>query len=525
MPVTQDALLLLGAAVVGGYLTRLATRLAPMVSEFPLKTLIASLLSGVVAFAGVFPYTVGDQLHLVTLVAGPVYAFGPLLIITLARVRQYRLARLLVDLLYWTADGRGALRRLLAQVALQRGDSEQALELIPAGNILMVAQALALQEEWEKLAALEIPLVADNAFLGETARIEALLELGRTWEAESAVARMRANWESTGKGPLGYRSLKLSEAMLAAERGDLQTIREMVGEQLPGVAAHRLLSIFARGAQRAGRTEDAARLYAQAYGAAPEGLRERYAGRLRALGGELPQQVESRPQGRPWVTYGLAAALVVAFLGQLWLDANAGQFAALFNPLEASSLAAAFLLGLPFVPADDAWWRYLSYMFVHGNPIHIGFNAWVLLDIGRVFEFRRGWENLLASFVVSGATGALLTELLSGGQPLVLVGASGGVLGVAGALLADTLVSRSPADRALSGSLLRWMALIAVISVAIPNVSLWAHAGGVAGGLLWGLLRQRLPASRPLDALFAATALAVLLVALYRALALAVRLL
>ncbi|HEX7002813.1 MAG TPA: rhomboid family intramembrane serine protease [Trueperaceae bacterium] len=522
---TQDALLLLGAAVVGGYMTRLATRLAPTFSEFPLKTFIASLLSGIVAFADVFPYSVGDQLRLVTLVAGPIYAFGPLLLITLARVRRYRLARLLMDLLYWTDDGRGALRRLLAQVALQRGDAQRALELIPPGNLLMTAQALALEEQWEKLAALEIPLVADNAFLGETARIEALLRLGRTWEAENAIARMRANWESTGKGPIGYRSLKLSEAMLAAERGDLDTIREMAGEQLPGVAAHRLLAIFARGAEQAGRTADAARLYGQAYGAAPEGMRERYARRVHDLGMELPEQVQSRTSGKPWVTYALAAALVVAFLGQLWLDANAGQFAALFRPLQASNLAAAFLLGLPFVPSDDAWWRYLTYMFVHGNPIHIGFNAWVLLDIGRAFEFRRGWENLLAAFVVSGASGALLTALMSSGQPLVLVGASGGVLGVAGALLADSLASRSPADRALSGSLLRWMGLIALISVAIPNVSLWAHAGGVAGGLLWGWLRQRLPTSKSLDALFAATALAVLLVALYRALLLATRLL
>ena len=523
---TQDALLLLGAAVVGGYLTRLAARLAPLPSEFPLKTLIASLLSAVVAFAGVFPYSVGEQLRMVTLIAGPIYAFGPLLIITLARVRRYRVSGLLVNLLYWTQEGRGALRRLLAQVALQRGDSKQALALIPPGNKLMIAQALALEEKWEELASLEIPLVMDNAYLGEAARIEALLRLGRTWEAENAISRMRANWESGPKGPLGYRSLKLSEAMLAAERGEVGAVRELVGQQLPGVPAHRLLAIVARAAAQAGRKEDAAKLYGQAFSAAPPPLRARYGRRLRELGASEPEDVQGAVTGRPWVTYGLAGSLAVAFLGQLWLDANAGQFAALFRPLEASSLAAAFLVGLPFVPEDAAWWRYLSYMFVHGNPIHIGFNAWVLLDIGRVFEIRRGWENLLAAFVLSGAAGALATALLSDGQqPLVLVGASGGVLGVAGALLADTLGSRSPADRALSGSLLRWMALIAVISLAIPNVSLWAHAGGVAGGLVWGAFRQRLPASRGLDALVAATALAVLLVALYRAVFLALRLL
>lgn len=522
---TQDALLLLGAAVVAAYLTRLAVRLAPLTSEFPLKTLLASLLSAVVAFADVLPYAVGDQLRLVALIAGPLYAFGPLVAITLARVRQYRLAHVLVRLLYWSADGRQALQRLLAQVALQRGDGEKALELIPGDDILMEAQALAINEEWERLAELEIPLQGDNAYLGEAARIEALLRLGRVWEAENAIARMRANWEGGPKGPLGYRSLRLSEARLAAESGDLETIKELLGQQLPGVPAHRLLAIFARGAEQAGRVQDAARLYAQAYGAAPEALRDRYANRLRELGLDEPEEVIARGRGRPIVTYGLVAGLVVAFIGQWWLDGNAGQAAALFRPLQASSLAAAYLLGLPFVPADDAWWRYLTYMFVHANPIHIGFNAWVLLDIGRVYEFRRGWENLLSAFVVSGAAGALTTAILHDGQPLVLVGASGGVLGVAGALLADTLASRSASDRALSGSLLRWMALIAVLSLAIPNVSLWAHVGGVAGGLSWGLLRQRLPVSRGFDAFAAATALAVLVVALFQALRLASRLL
>lgn len=522
---TQEALLLLGAAVVAAYLTRLAVRLAPLASEFPLKTLLASLLSAVVAFADVLPYVVGDQLRLVALIAGPLYAFGPLVAITLARLRQYRLARTLVRLLYWSTEGRQALQRLLAQVALQRGDGERALELVPDGDVLMEAQALAINEEWERLAGLEIPLQSDNAYLGEAARIEALLQLDREWDAENAIARMRANWEGGPKGPLGYRSLRLSEARLAAERGDLATIRELLGQQLPGVPAHRLLSIFARGAERAGRLQDAGRLYSQAYGAAPEALRGRYADRLKELGLDEPDQVATGPRGRPIVTYSLAASLVAAFLGQWWLDSNAGQFAALFRPLDASSVAAAFLLGLPFVPSDDAWWRYLSYMFVHGNLVHIAFNVWVLLDIGRVYELRRGWENLLAAFVVSGAAGALTTALLYEGQPLVLVGASGGVLGVAGALLADTLASRTVADRALAGSLLRWMALIAILSLAIPNVSLLAHVGGVGGGLIWGMLRQRLPASRAFDAFAAATALALLLVALYYPLLLAYRLL
>src|SRR5690606_23174688 len=69
----------------------------------------------------------------------------------------------------------------------------------------------------------------------------------------------------------------------------------------------------------------------------------------------------------------------------------------------------------------------------------------------------------------------------------------GGILGVAGALLAEALFSRSAADRLLLRSLLQWMALLLVFSVAVPQVSLWGHAGGVLGGVVYGLVRTRLP--------------------------------
>src|SRR5690606_22551959 len=158
-----------------------------------------------------------------------------------------------------------------------------------------------------------------------------------------------------------------------------------------------------------------------------------------------------------------------------------------------SSLIAAYLQGLPGVPADGAWWRLITYAFVHGNLVHIGFNLWVLFDLGRIFERRRGWGDLLAAFVTGTAGGALLTGVMQAGQPLILVGASGGILGVAGALVADAMLRRSAADAVLLRSLLQWMVLIMLFSV-LPGVSLWGHAGGLLGGFVYGLIRTKLTA-------------------------------
>src|SRR5690606_33991228 len=98
----------------------------------------------------------------------------------------------------------------------------------------------------------------------------------------------------------------------------------------------------------------------------------------------------------------------------------------------------------------------------------------------------------LVAFVVGTAGGAWLTSVMQAGQPLVLVGASGGVLGVAGALVADALLGGKGADMTLVRSLLQWMALILLFSV-LPGVSLWGHAGGVLGGFVYGAIRGRLP--------------------------------
>ena len=86
-----------------------------------------------------------------------------------------------------------------------------------------------------------------------------------------------------------------------------------------------------------------------------------------------------------------------------------------------------------------------------------------------------------------------------GSGPPGVVGASGGVLGIGGALLADALRGRSARDRLLTRSLVQWIAFIVIFSVAVPGVSLWGHVGGLVGGLLWGFIRQGLPQTPRID--------------------------
>lgn len=514
-------LLLLITFLAGLSASRWAARLAPLASELPAKTLIATLLAGLAAAAELGLLSAPAWLVLTATILSPIYVFAPLLLLYLVRAGRRRPVQFLQRALYWTAEGRHALGRLLAQAALQEGDPETALALATERDALLLVQAHLLEGEWEAVLDVDAPLPAgphaDNAHLVAAARIEALLELGRAEEARVEFEALRTRFEAGRQGPLGYRAVVLSEARLKAHAGDFEGARELLEQPLVGVRPTTLYRILGVGAERAGRHDVAARAFAAGHAGASGRQRERLEGDLLRLGVEPPAKPR-RLERRPLATYLLAASLGVAFVAQFLFDRSYGNVAALGTLFQPSSLVAAFLQGLPGLPAADAWWRYLSYAFVHGNFVHIGFNVWVLLDIGRIYERRRGWGDLLASFTLGTAAGAWLTTIFQEGQQLILVGASGGVLGVAGALLAEALLGRSQADRLLLRSLVQWMLLLLVFSVAVPGVSLWGHVGGVLGGFAYGLARVRLPLGQRFSQAAGMTSVALIALALFSAL-------
>ena len=511
--VTQDLFLLLAVALFGVYAVGWTRRLAPTWSEVPLKTLLATLAAGAVVAAELMGTPVDPAVRLLVAVLATPFVAAPLLAAALARSRRYAIADAVVFATAWTREGREALRRLVVQAALQRGDAAAALERLPLpADGAMRAQAMALQGDWLGVVALPEVEEGDPRYLADGARVQALLALARQRDAERVAAGMRERFERGPQGPVGYRSTVVAESRVEAERGNLRAVREALQQPLVGVAPDEVYAIVARAAEVAGDRALAVRVYQEAARVAPELRRERYAERLISWGESVPVPVRAPRRGL--ATGLLAGVLVLAYAGQAALDLGLGALSAGGIQLNPSSIAAAFGMGLPGFPFSDAWWRYLSYAFVHGGLIHIGFNTWVLLDLGRLYEGRRGWGDLLAAFTVGTAMGAYLTSVAQAGETLLLVGASGGVLGVAGALLADVLRSRAAHDRALTRSLLQWIVLITLLSLVIPNVSLWGHVGGVVGGLLYGFVRQGLPAWPRAGTVFGLVGIAALAAAL-----------
>jgi rhomboid protease GluP len=134
-------------------------------------------------------------------------------------------------------------------------------------------------------------------------------------------------------------------------------------------------------------------------------------------------------------------------------------------------------------------WRFITAIFLHGGLLHIGFNMWVLMDIGPMVEEMHGSARYFFLFVVTGAAGYVVSSFFGH----LSVGASGSLLGLVGLLLAATTGRKSLSAQVLRRALIRWLVYIGVLGFMFSGTDNAAHAGGLVTGYLLG----RVMADRP----------------------------
>lgn len=140
---------------------------------------------------------------------------------------------------------------------------------------------------------------------------------------------------------------------------------------------------------------------------------------------------------------------------------------------------------------DGQWWRALTAGFLHGSWLHLGLNMVGLWVVGQWTEKAWGAARQLLLFMVA-SVGGCLASLAWAEAPLV-VGASAGIFGMAGALV----VARAWGPDELRGAvepvsakvLGFWLGFWLVVGALLPlvfGISLLAQAGHV-GGLVFGV--------------------------------------
>ena len=140
--------------------------------------------------------------------------------------------------------------------------------------------------------------------------------------------------------------------------------------------------------------------------------------------------------------------------------------------------------------AVQPWTMFLTYAFLHGGLVHIAFNMITLGSLGRAVIDRLGpWRFVLLYFATSVAGAGVYAFLSQGGAPMV--GASGALFGLAGALIA-WLWEDQPDLRAalrLAGRLVLLLVAINVaLYVALQGRLAWeTHLGGFLAGWVLGI--------------------------------------
>jgi rhomboid protease GluP len=134
------------------------------------------------------------------------------------------------------------------------------------------------------------------------------------------------------------------------------------------------------------------------------------------------------------------------------------------------------------------WWRLITSMFLHFGIIHIGFNMYVLWQIGHFVEKLVGNIGLLVLYMVSGIGASIAS--LAWHPNVISAGASGAVFGVCGALLGFIVLRRDtiPRDviKGLRSSLVMFVIYNVVFGMVVPQIDMAAHLGGFGVGIVCG---------------------------------------
>jgi membrane associated rhomboid family serine protease len=129
------------------------------------------------------------------------------------------------------------------------------------------------------------------------------------------------------------------------------------------------------------------------------------------------------------------------------------------------------------------WWRLASWLFVHAGVLHVIFDVWAVVAVGRGVEALLGSLRFLQVTAVGALGSAALVLLLDGGRPTI--GLSGLTLCWVGVLLP------------IARSALRTQLIFVLVQVAVyaffPNFSVASSVGGLLVGLPVGLALRFAP--------------------------------
>jgi uncharacterized protein len=196
----------------------------------------------------------------------------------------------------------------------------------------------------------------------------------------------------------------------------------------------------------------------------------------------------SPPPGRSWSSGGLTAFN----LNPVW-----ALIAVNFLFFLATSIKSSLIGTLGLSPAYflDSPWTLITSLFVHQGLWHLLFNMIALFFFGMVLYQKVGQNRFLAVYFIGGILGNVAFILLNASLGVLVVGASGAVYAIAGAL-----VVMMPKMRVALWGIIPmplWVFVIVFLGLlSLPpftgnNIAWQAHMGGLVAGLVAGYIFRK----------------------------------
>ena len=215
---------------------------------------------------------------------------------------------------------------------------------------------------------------------------------------------------------------------------------------------------------------------------------------------EHPSETTRWPMEMAWrervrrspIISAIIVACVLAFattLALCWREENSPGIRSLWNLAGCEGVLVELGgLRLSRVWDDGEWWRVATAALLHGSWLHLLLNLASLWVVGEWAEWVWGSVRTLVVFLLAAAGGGLAS--LAWAEAPMVVGASGGVLGIAGGLLAAKVMGTAAAQqrlaplrgRALAGSLI----VLLILGTVVPVMAQAGHIGGLWVGTVVG---------------------------------------
>jgi membrane associated rhomboid family serine protease len=241
---------------------------------------------------------------------------------------------------------------------------------------------------------------------------------------------------------------------------------------------------------RSGDLAGAAEAYRQADRLAPDEDKAELASRLGWLSKELGDSKAagryfSRARGRSAMALTLVIIAVTTVVS-LVADLGGPDGGRLLRALEMDKV----------LVAGGELYRLLTVALVHAplqqDPFHLPFNMYALWLVGPLVERLYGRGRFLAFYVLF-VLGASLTSFAIATAPedQWAVGASGGIFGLFGVLVAALAIQRPAMGSSMGGLLGQLVALILInllLGATTSGIDNWAHIGGLLTGIWVGIL-------------------------------------